>query len=108
MPKKTTDPTPQPEARLPEVPEFYADQFLLAANVWGAILVFAKQSAEIRERQLSLSGPTQQATVRMSLEHAKAMTMLMRRILRQWEADNNEIVIAESALNALELTQADW
>lgn len=90
-------------------PEYYSDQFAAAVNPWGAIFVFAKLM--ISEAPGPGARPQRseaQATVRMSLQHAKAMTMSMRRALKQWEADNVEITIAPVALASLDMTAEDW
>lgn len=96
-------------AGLDKSAEYYADQFAASVNPWGAILVFAKLMVPEVPGPAARPGQSEaQATVRMSLEHAKVMTMAMRRALKQWEAENVEINIAPVAYKALDLSPEDW
>ena len=93
---------------LEQSPEYYSDQFAAAVNPWGVMLMFAKLMVPEAPGSGRPLASEAQATIRMSLQHAKVMTMAMRRALKQWETDNVEITIAPVALDALDMTPADW
>jgi hypothetical protein len=44
----------------------------------------------------------------MSLEHAKAMVMIMRRNLKRWEGENQPIYLPTEAYRRLGLEASDW
>jgi len=90
-----------------EVPEYYADQFRVTTGVYGLTLTLSlspphpEPSRPIPPRDL--------VRLRMSLEHAKVMTMILRRQLRQFESENRlTIQIPASVYNALGLSPEDW
>ena len=111
---KRKSPAPKPSGKirlsmrnLEGSPEYFSDQFAAAVNPWGVMLVFAKLMAQLADTNQPASAEAQ-VIVRMSLQHAKVMTMAMRRALKQWEAENVTISIAPVAYTALELAESDW
>ena len=93
-----------PDADL--VPDVYADQFTMTTSIWGTALSFAKLPPHPTPGQAPQSAP--QAVVRMSLQHAKVMTMIMKKQLRSFEMEGGEISIPPAALNAMGLSPEDW
>ncbi len=61
------------------VPEFYADGFQLAVNPYTAVLVFMQQPLQVGNQ------PNRVAIMRMSLEHAKVMAIILRKQVKQFE-----------------------
>lgn len=90
------------------VPDVYADQFIVTPGVWGVNLSFLKNTPHPTPGQTP-SGDVQ-VTVRMSLEHAKAMTLIMRRQLKQFEREvlGTEIVIPQQVYGSLGVSPEDW
>lgn len=89
------------------VPDVYADQFLVSVNVWGIALSFLKGPAHPSPGQTPQGD--MQATIRMSLEHAKATAMILRKQLKQYERESGtEIVIPNAVFNAMGLSAEDW
>ena len=89
-----------------EPPDVYADQFIVTTSLWGAALSFSKMPPHPAPGQAPQGVP--QAVVRMSLEHAKVMTMIMKRQLKNWERENVEIALPQAALNQMGLSLEDW
>ena len=92
-----------------EVPDIYCDQFTVAHSPYGVAFTFS----------LSPSTPSAvpgqvhaepKVIVRMSLEHAKVMAMMMRRNLKQYELEHlgEPIRIPRATLQQLNLSEADW
>lgn len=89
------------------VPDVYADQFVITATVWGVNLSFLKGPPHPAAGQTPQPEP--QVVVRMSLEHAKIMTMLIKQQLLKWERDNGvEIVIPQGVYATLGVAREDW
>lgn len=89
------------------VPDVYADQFVVTATVWGVNLSFLRNPPHPATGQVPQAEP--QAIVRMSLEHAKIMTMLLKRQLKQYERDNGiEIAIPPQVYTGLGVSIEDW
>lgn len=95
-----------PDAEQPQPPDVYADQFIITTTLWGAALSFLKAPPHPAPGQAPQAIP--QAVVRMSLEHAKVMTMIMRKQVKKWERENVEIALPMDALNQMGLSLEDW
>ncbi len=97
-----------PDADSVQVPDVYADQFIVSVNVWGANLSFLKGPPHPAPGQQPQAEA--QAVIRMSLEHAKIMTIVLKRQLKQYEHDNGvEVVIPTQVYNAMGLSPTeDW
>jgi hypothetical protein len=67
---------------MPEpVPDLYTDAVQIGVSPFGVLLSFAMQPAG----QTGSLPPVQVCNLRMSLEHAKVMTILLRRHLKNFE-----------------------
>ncbi len=90
-----------------QVPDVYADQFLVSASAYGVALSFLKSPPHPAPGQTPQ--PDRQATVRMSMAHAKVMTLVLRKHLKTWERETGvEIVIPHEVLNQLGISPEDW
>jgi hypothetical protein len=88
-------------------PDVYADQFIVSVNVWGVALSFIKGPPHPAPGQAPQGDP--QATIRMSLEHAKVTAMILKRQLKQYERESGtEIPIPHAVYNAMGLSDEDW
>ena len=87
-------------------PDVYADQFIVTSGVWGVAMSFLKSPPHPSPGQAPQPEP--QAVVRMSLQHAKIVAMILRRQLRNWERENVEITIPHGVYNDLGLSPEDW
>lgn len=93
------------------VPDVYADFCEISTNLWGATLLFSQsvQPPEIEvEKGQSRQKAELKAVVRLSVLHAKVLTMLLKRNIRSWEAANGPLSISAEALNQMGLSWEDW
>ena len=74
----------------PSIPEIYTDSTRLAVTPYGVALAFAVLDPFFGSE--GIIQPREQAIVRMSLEHAKALVMMLRQHLLAYE-DANAIEI---------------
>ncbi len=88
-------------------PEFYVDQFRITSGPYGVAITFGLTPPHPSPGQVS--PPRDLALIRMSLEHAKIMTLIMRRQLKQYERDNGvTIEIPHSLYAGLGVSPEDW
>lgn len=91
------------------VPDIYCDQFSVAQSAYGLTLTFSltpSTPSAIPGQQPAAP----QAVVRMSLEHAKVMVMLLRRQLKQYELEHlgDPIKVPAAVLQQLNLSDENW
>lgn len=90
-----------------EVPQFYSDVFDLTLNPYGLAITFGLSST--RQGAGKPTPPADQADVRMSLEQAKVLSMLLRRTLSSYERENQiEIAIPRQVYLSLGVAVDDW
>ena len=88
-------------------PDVYADQFILSTGVWGVAMSFLKTPPHPTPGHAPQPEP--QAVIRMSLQHAKIVSMILRRQLKKWERENVDITIPTEVYNQLGLSPLeDW
>ena len=94
---------------MPEVPDVYCDQFNLALSTYGIAFTFLL-TPSTPSPVPGQAQATPQVVVRMSLEHAKVLAMMLRRNLKQYELEalGDPIRIPQAILNQLHLSEADW
>lgn len=93
---------------MPDPVDVYADQFQINAGPYGCILNFL-----VTQRDPVAVGavpqPERVATIRMSLEHLKVMTFLLRRQVVTYERNAAiRISIPQVVLNGLQVGREDW
>jgi hypothetical protein len=93
---------------MPEATDVYCDQFQMNIGPFGSTLNF------------SLSSPTppapgsppqaeRLATVRMSLEHMKVITFILRRQILEYERNSGVgVSLPSQLLNSLRISPEDW
>lgn len=92
-----------------DVPDLYTDAFTLAQSPYGVALTFLKTPTLMP----GIPGQLQNepvAVVRMSLEHAKVMAMLLRKQLKQYELENlgDPINIPRAVLQQMNISLEEW
>ena len=86
----------------------YVDQFTLGGGVYGVALNFRKSSPK-PVAPGSSPGTEDIGTIRMSLEHFKVMTYIMKRQVDDIETQFGvEIPIPHSLMNNLKIAPEDW
>jgi hypothetical protein len=90
-----------------DVPEFYIDQFRVTCSAVGSAMTFGLNPPHPSPGQSEMARDT--VRIRMSLEHAKIMAMLLRRQLKSYEEQFAlEIPLPRQVYNNLGLSQEDW
>jgi hypothetical protein len=91
-----------------DIPDVYADQFQMNQSAYGLTLVFGAVPS-------TAGGPgpvimEKRAVVRMSLEHAKILAMVLRKNLKQYELEHlgESIPLPRNVLQPMNLSLDDW
>ena len=93
---------------MPDTVDVYTDQFQINIGPYGCTLNFSVSST-----QPPAPGSAPQvervASVRMSLEHLKVMTYILRRQVTEYERQSGvRIQVPQEVLNALRIGREDW
>ena len=90
-----------------DAPDVYADQVALNVAPFGCAINFSVSPAIPQAGGMTPGHPV--AIVRMSLEHMKMMTFLLRRQLMEYERGSGaQISIPQEVLNQLRIGREDW
>lgn len=73
---------------MPGTPEFYADSVEFMTNIYGFTLDFGAMQAQDKP-------PRAQVRVRMSPQHAKIMSLLLRKNVQEYERRIGTIILPE-------------
>lgn len=93
---------------MPEPLDAYTDQFQVSTGPYGSTLNFML-SSPIPPAPGSPPQAERLATVRMSLEHLKVMTFILRRQLLEHESrTGTRIQVPVEVLNSLSISPEDW
>lgn len=91
---------------MPDVAEFYVDQFRMNVNPYGAAITFGLASPNPTTGQSQVQDTV---ILRMSLEHMKVMAMILRKNLKGYEEQlQAPINLPRSILNQMGLSNEDW
>jgi hypothetical protein len=95
---------------LPDIPDFYVDRMRLTVTVFGVNITFGLGNPHPEEgNPEDVLDVMENVRLRMSLEHAKLMAILLRKQIKSYEEKNESIVaLPKSILEALKLTDNDW
>jgi hypothetical protein len=88
------------------VPEFYVDAVQLSTGVYGVALTFGLNPPHPTGPHGGV--PKDLCVLRMSLEHAKVLAMLLRAQLKDYERENGEIPLPPSLYTSLGIAREDW
>jgi len=82
----------------------------LTVTVFGVNISFGLGSPHPdQENPDDLVGVLELVRVRMSLEHAKIMAMILKKQIKEYEHQNNtEVAIPDKVIDALKLTDEIW
>ncbi len=93
---------------MPEPVDVHSDQFQVITGPYGCTLSFSL-SSPVPPSPGSPAQAERMATVRMSLEHLKVMTFMLRRQLVEYERSSGVIVpLPTQVLNNLGIGPEDW
>jgi len=86
-----------PEEFLSGVPDYYVDSVNFATNLYGFMLEFGVMQSQDEP-------PRAVARVRMSPQHAKIMSLLMRKNVQEYERRVGTIILPEGLYHELGIT----
>lgn len=93
---------------MPDATDVYSDQLGINVGPFGCALNFGI-SPSIPPPGGGAQPLHHVATVRMSLEHAKVMTFMLRRQLLEYERDGGiQVSVPQDVLNQLRIGPEDW
>lgn len=89
------------------IPEFYVDAFTVTVTPFGSAMTFGLNPPHPAPGQSTSAQDV--VRLRMSLEHAKIMVMLLKRQLKNFEDQAGAaITIPRQVYNGAGLSQEDW
>ena len=92
---------------MPEPFDVYADAFSITVTPWGANLSF--QLHEPHPSRQTITQPGTLGTVRMSIEHLKAMVFMLRRqVLQHEQSTGVKVDVPTQVLATLGIGRDDW
>ena len=87
--------------------DVYCDSFTVTVTAWGANLTF--QLREAHPEATSIKQPERLGTVRMSNEHLKAITFILRRQVIQYEQQQGvRCDLPVQVLSQMGIAPEDW
>jgi hypothetical protein len=90
-----------------ELPEFYVDQFRMTVGAYGIAMTLGLTPPHPAPGQGEVTRDV--TRLRMSLEHAKVLAMIMKRQLKAFEEQAQvQINIPRQVYNSLGLSSEDW
>lgn len=92
---------------MPDTPEHYVDSFRVSTTAYGVSITWGANPPH--PDPTGGTPPRSLVVLRMSLEHAKVVAMLIRRTLKEHERGNEApIALPRRLLNELSLSSEDW
>ena len=87
--------------------DVYADQFMITTTAFGANLSFSVNTPH--PEQTKPVAAEKLATIRMSIEHLKVMTMIVVRQVKKMESDTGvKVAVDRRVLNSIGIPPDDW
>ena len=91
-----------------EIPDIYVDNMQITTGVYGVNITFG-----LSEPHPSVGGvaqpPDEKARIRMSLQHAKIVAMMLRQNLKNYELNTGtSIQIPQNVYTSLGVAEEDW
>lgn len=95
---------------LPDIPDFYADRMRVTVTVFGVNISFGLSNPHPNQGDPeSMLDVLENVRVRMSLEHAKIMTMILKKQIKEYEHKNDTVVaIPKQVIEALDIKNEPW
>lgn len=95
---------------LPDIPDYYSDRMRLTVTVFGVNITFGSGNPHPEQGTSGdLVDVLELVRVRMSLEHAKVMAMILKKQIKLYEQQNEtQVAIPKKFLEALDLQDETW
>ena len=90
------------------IPDIYVDNMLMTTGVYGVSITFGLTEPHPASGTRSQQ-PEEKVRVRMSLQHAKIVAMMLRQNLKNYElGTNTSIQIPYDVFTSLGVAEEDW
>jgi hypothetical protein len=90
-----------------KLPEIYSDRMRSTLSIFGATLTFG--ISEPHPDNSDEETIAERIRIRMSLEHAKLMVMILKRQIKKFEENNKiSVQIPDEVFEKLKLNKEDW
>ncbi len=83
-----------PEERMIDIPEYYTDSVNFMTNIYGFTLEFGVM-------QQQDEAPRPQVRIKMSPQHAKIMSLLLRKNVQEYERRIGTVILPDGLYNDL-------
>lgn len=95
---------------LPDIPDFYADRMRLTVTVFGVNISFGMGNPHPDQNNPeNVLDVLENVRIRMSLEHAKVMAMILKKQIQEYERQNEtQVAIPKQIIEALQLKDEKW
>ena len=91
-----------------ELPDIYSDQCIITVGVFGISMTFGLNEPHPAQGGVPRAA-VEKARVRMSLQHAKVIAMMLRRNLKRYEEQTaTDIQIPQDVYAGLGIAAEDW
>lgn len=91
-----------------EIPDVYSDSFRVTTGVFGVSMTFGLNEPHPVQGGVARTSE-EKARVRVSLQFAKVIAMLLRKQLKQYEQDTGtDIQIPQNVYAGLGIAEEDW
>ncbi len=93
---------------MPEIPDVYVDSMRVTVGVYGVNITFSLAEPHPTQGGVPRAGD-EKVLVRMSLEHAKTVAMLLRKQLKLYEQQAGvSIQLPSGIYTGLGIAEEDW
>jgi hypothetical protein len=91
-------------------PDVFCDVFSMAQSAYGVAFTFSLSPSTPSLPGPGQANPQPQVIVRMSLESAKVLAMMLRKNLKQYELEHlgDPVKLPQPLLAELKLSEGDW
>ncbi len=90
------------------IPDLYVDNMQITTGVYGVNITFCLTEPHPVSSEVGRA-PEEKVRVRMSLQHAKIVAMILRQNLKNYESGTDtSIQIPQSVYTSLGISEEDW
>src|SRR5262245_44472000 len=90
-----------------EIFDAFADQLVLTVGPFGCTITYSLSAPPLPGQTQPLQ-PLPVATIRVSLEHLKAMAFVVHKGVKDYEKEHVPIGLSDKTLELLHVSRADW
>lgn len=94
------------EGNAVSVPDLYVDGLRITVTPYGVVTTYSLNEPHPEQSRPPVTTP--QCIIRMSLEHAKTLAMILRKQLKDYERANGKIPLPPGLYTNLGVAEEDW